>query len=68
MTGVQTCALPICEFYSELGLTTSLRALAGTEPDIPALVASLRANMGESVGAFVPLSMADAETIYRLSL
>ena len=56
------------EFYSELGLTTSLRALAGTEPDIPALVASLRANMGESVGAFVPLSMADAETIYRLSL
>lgn len=56
------------EFYSSLGLTTSLRALIGQEPDVAALVASLHANMGDTVGAFVPLSMADAETIYRLSL
>lgn len=56
------------EFYTEMGLTTSLRALVGKEPDIAALVASLHANMGESVGSFVPLSMADAEEIYRRAL
>lgn len=56
------------EFYTEMGLTTSLRSLVGTEPDIAALVTSLHANMGDTVGAFVPLTMADAEEIYRLAL
>lgn len=56
------------EFFSTLGLTTSLRTLIGGEPDINALVASLHQNMGDTVGNFVKLTMQDAEHIYRLSL
>lgn len=56
------------DFFSTLGLTTSLKALIGYQPDIDALVASLHKNMGDSVGNFVPLSMDDAAHIYRLAL
>lgn len=56
------------DFFSSLGLTTSLRALTGCQPDIDALVASLHANMGERIGSFVSLSMDDCAYIYRLSL
>lgn len=56
------------DFFQSLGLTTSLRELVRKEPDIEALVRSLHANMGDSVGNFVKLSMADAQEIYKLSL
>lgn len=55
-------------FYHTLGLTTSLRELTGCEPDIPVLVESLRGNIGERLGFYVPLSMEDCAEIYRLSL
>lgn len=56
------------DFYHSLDLTTSLRELIGGEPDIPVLVESLRGNMGESLGFYVPLSMSDCAEIYKLSL
>lgn len=55
-------------FYHTIGLTTSLRELIGKEPDIPTLVESLRGNMGDTLGFYVPLSMDDCTEIYRLSL
>lgn len=55
-------------FYHTLGLTTSLRKLIAGEPDIDTLVESLRGNMGDILGFYVPLSMADCSEIYRLSL
>lgn len=55
-------------FYHTLGLTTSLRELIGGEPDIDTLVESLRGNMGDTLGFYVPLSMADCAEIYRLAL
>lgn len=55
-------------FYHTLGLTTSLRQLIGTEPDIDTLVDSLRGNIGDTLGFYVPLSMADCAEIYRLAL
>lgn len=55
-------------FYHTLGLTTSLRELIGGEPDIDVLVDSLRGNMGDTLGFYVPLSMADCAEIYRLAL
>lgn len=55
-------------FYHTLGLTTSLRELINAEPDIPTLVESLRGNMGETLGFYVPLTMSDCTEIYRLSL
>ena len=67
----ELCRLAIEElkgFYHSLGLTTSLRELIGCEPDIPVLVESLRGNMGDTLGFYVPLSMADCTAIYRLSL
>lgn len=62
--GIQRLTL----FFRSLNLTTSLRTLVGTEPDIEALVTSLRGNMGDTLGFYVPLSMADCADIYRLSL
>ncbi len=56
------------EFFTEMGLTTSLRTLIGTEPDIETLVKSLNDNMGDVVGSYVPLTMPDCAEIYRLSL
>lgn len=55
-------------FYHTLGLTTSLRTLTGTDPDIDMLVSSLRGNMGDTLGAYVQLSMEDCAEIYRRSL
>lgn len=55
-------------FYHTLGLTTSLRELIGGEPDIDVLVDSLRGNMGDTLGFYVPLSMADCAEIYCLAL
>lgn len=55
-------------FYHTLGLTTSLRELIGADPDIEVLVDSLRGNMGDTLGFYVPLSMADCAEIYRLAL
>lgn len=56
------------DFYHDLGLTTSLRELVGTEPDIDAMVKSLERNMGKTLGNYVPLSMDDCREIYRLAL
>lgn len=55
-------------FYHTLGLTTSMRELIGTEPDIDTLVTSLRGNMGDTLGFYVPLSMEDCRAIYQLAL
>lgn len=56
-------------FYHNIGMTTSMRELTGVEnPDIEALVKSLRGNMGDTLGFYVPLSMDDCAEIYRLAL
>lgn len=55
------------EFYHDLGLTTDLKTLIGCEPDIDKMVRSLNRNMGDTLGAYVPLSMKDCEEIYRLA-
>lgn len=55
-------------FYHTLGLTTSLSALIGGEPDIELLVRSLRGNKGDTLGFYVPLSMDDCAEIYRRAL
>ena len=51
-----------------MGLTTNLRELVGEEPDIEKMVASLQRNVGDTLGAYVPLSMDDCREIYRLAL
>lgn len=55
-------------FYHDLGLTTNLRELVGKEPDIDMMVKSLQRNMGDTLGAYVPLSMDDCKEIYRIAL
>lgn len=55
-------------FYHTLGLTTSIRELIGTEPDIDVLVESLHGNMGDTLGFYVPLSMDDCRAIYEAAL
>lgn len=55
-------------FYHDLGMTTNLRELVGKEPDIEMMVKSLRRNVGDILGAYVPLSMDDCKEIYRLAL
>ena len=56
------------DFYHDLGLTTNLRELVGKDPDIDMMVKSLQRNMGDTLGAYVPLSMQDCKEIYRLAL
>lgn len=56
------------DFYHSLGLTTSLRELINMEPDIELLVKSLRNNIGERLGNYVPLTMEDCAEIYKLAL
>ena len=56
------------DFYHDLGLTTSMRELVGTEPDIDAMVKSLERNMGKVLGNYVPLSMEDCREIYHMAL
>lgn len=55
-------------FYHTLGLTTSIRELIGGEPDIDLLVNSLRGNIGDTLGFYVPLSMDDCRCIYEAAL
>lgn len=55
-------------FYHDMGLTTNLRELVGKEPDIDMMVESLHRNMGDTLGAYVPLSMYDCREIYKLAL
>lgn len=55
-------------FYHTLGLPTSIRELIGKEPDIDVLVESLHGNMGDTLGFYVPLSMADCRAIYEAAL
>ncbi len=55
-------------FYHDLGLTTNLRTLVGSEPDIEKMVASLHRNVGDTLGNYVPLSMDDCREIYRIAL
>lgn len=56
------------DFYHDLGLTTSLTELVGSTPDVDEMVKNLEANMGKTLGAYVPLSMDDCREIYRLAL
>lgn len=56
------------DFYHDLGLTTNLRELCGCEPDIDKMVESLHRNMGDTLGAYVPLSMDDCREIYKIAL
>ncbi len=55
------------QFYITLGLPVTLRDLIGEDPDINLLVGSLHSNMGETLGAYVPLSMKDCREIYRMA-
>lgn len=56
------------DFYHDMGLTTNLRELVGTDPDIDRMVRSLHGIVGDSLGAYVPLSMDDCKEIYNLAL
>lgn len=56
------------DFYHDMGLTTNLRELTGKEPDIDMMVTSLRRNVGDTLGAYVPLSMDDCREIYKMAL
>ncbi|MDE6536501.1 MAG: iron-containing alcohol dehydrogenase [Muribaculaceae bacterium] len=55
-------------FYHDLDMTTNLRELCGCEPDINKMVESLHRNMGDTLGAYVPLSMDDCKKIYEMAL
>lgn len=55
------------EFYHDLGLTTDLKTLIGQKPDIEKMVSSLRRNIGDTIGSYVPLTMKDCEDIYLLA-
>ena len=55
-------------FYHDLGLTTNLEELCGCVPDIDRMINSLHRNMGDTLGAYVPLSMADCREIYEIAL
>lgn len=56
------------DFYHDLGMTTNLKELiGGKEPDIDAMVKSLRRNMGDTLGAYVKLSMDDCREIYKIA-
>ena len=55
-------------FYHDMGLSTNLRELVGTDPDIDTMVASLQRNVGDTLGAYVPLSMDDCKEIYNIAL
>lgn len=70
-TEAEVCRLGIESlrgFYHTLGLTTSLRELIGGESDLDLLTESLRGNMGDTLGFYVPLSMADCRKIYEAAL
>lgn len=55
-------------FYHDLGMTTNLKELiGGKEPDIDAMVKSLQRNMGDILGAYVPLTMDDCREIYKIA-
>lgn len=56
------------DFYHDMGLTTNLRELVGTDPDIDRMVRSLHGIVGDSLGAYVPLSMDNCKEIYNLAL
>lgn len=57
------------EFYHSLDLTTNLRELiGGKEPDVEAMVNSLKGNMGDRLGSYVSLTMDECAEIYRSSL
>lgn len=55
-------------FYHDLDMTTNLRELCGCEPDINKMVESLHRNMGDTLGAYVPLSTDDCKKIYEMAL
>lgn len=55
-------------FYHDLGMTTNLKELCGCEPDIDKMVASLHRNIGDILGAYVPLTMEDCKEIYKIAL
>lgn len=56
------------EFYHDMGLTTNLQILVGQKPDIDKMVESLHRNMGDVLGAYVPLTMDDCREIYEIAL
>lgn len=67
-TADETCRLAVEAlkgFYHTLGLTTTIHELIGKEPDIDTLVESLHSNIGDTLGFYVPLSMADCRAIYE---
>ena len=57
----------LMSFYHDLGMTTNLKTLIGCEPDIDKMVKSLHRNMGDILGAYVPLTMDDCKEIYRIA-
>ncbi|MCM1223320.1 MAG: iron-containing alcohol dehydrogenase, partial [Lachnospiraceae bacterium] len=66
----ETCRLAadaLKGFYRTLGMPGNIRELIGSEPDIDKLVESLHTNMGDTLGFYVPLSMADCREIYTLA-
>lgn len=57
----------LISFYHDLGMTTNLKELIGGEPDIDKMVKSLHRNMGDILGAYVPLTMDDCREIYEIA-
>lgn len=56
------------QFYHDMGLTTNLQILVGQKPDIDKMVKSLHRNMGDVLGAYVPLTMQDCREIYEMAM
>lgn len=56
------------EFFSSLGLPSTLTELGVKESDIPVMVEKLHINKGPQVGAYVPLTSADTAEIYRIAM
>lgn len=64
---IQEGIITLKEFYHDMGLTTNLKTLIGTEPNIDKMVRSLERNVGKTLGCYVPLTMDDCAEIYRMA-
>lgn len=58
----------LSDFFTSLGLPSTLGALGVTEADIPLLVSRLHRNKGAVIGGYTSLDSADTEAIYRQAL
>ena len=56
------------DFFTSIGLPVNFEQLGAKKEDIDQLVKTLNINMGDTIGNFRKLSMADAKKIYELAV